>query len=348
VSAPERYRPRAFTMRALAVVVAAYEKLSGFSGHLRPEVAAVDRRLAVRVASVRPEGDGVISLRLEPLDGAALPAWAPGAHLDVELPSGIVRQYSLCGDPGDRSHYRIAVRRSADGAGGSREVHTLRAGDRLVLRGPRNAFPFIDVDHYQFVAGGIGITPIRPMVRAAIERRADWTLVYTGRSRASMPFLAEFGALDPARVHIWPDDEYGAPDARKIIDLAPAGAALYACGPPPMIEALRAELPAERIASLHYERFSPPPVIGGRAFEVVLARSGHVVPVAADQTALAAIRSVCPDVAYSCQQGFCGTCPVGLVGGDVEHRDRCLSTDERSRRMAICVSRASGQVTLDL
>jgi ferredoxin-NADP reductase len=335
-------------MRVLAVIVAAYEKMSGVSGRLRPPVVAVDRRLRVRVAQRQSEGEDVVSLRLEPTNGLPLPAWHPGAHIDVELPSGRLRQYSLCGDPAERDHYRIAVRRLPNGGGGSLEVHSLQVGAELTLRGPRNAFPFITTDRYLFVAGGIGITPIIPMLRDAVARGADWTLVYSGRSRASMPFLDHASGLDPDRVHIWPDDECGVPDGRTIVELAVPGAALYACGPPPMIDAIRGEIPSARISSLHYERFSPPPVAAGRPFEIVLARSGHVVPVAADQTALAAVRSVLPDVAYSCQQGFCGTCPVSVLGGDVDHRDRCLADAERSSRMALCVSRGNGSVTLDL
>ncbi|HEV7203017.1 MAG TPA: PDR/VanB family oxidoreductase [Jatrophihabitans sp.] len=342
------YRPRATTMRALALVVTAYEKVSGVSGLLRPEPTPIDRSLRTRVTALDRLTDDVVSLRLELLDGGRLPRWHPGAHVDVELPSGALRQYSLCGDPDERDHYRIAVRRIADGGGGSRAIHALGVGDRLTLRGPRNAFPFITADRYLFVAGGIGITPIRPMLHDAIRRGAEWQFVYTGRSRASMPFLDELSALDPHRVHVRPDDEYGPPDAAKVLALAPDGAALYTCGPPPMIDAIRAELPAAPIASLHFERFSPAPVVGGKPFEVVLARSGHVVPVGASETALIAIRRVLPDVAYSCQQGFCGTCPVRLLGGDVEHRDRCLTTLERESRVAVCVSRATGRITLDL
>jgi ferredoxin-NADP reductase len=335
-------------MRALAVIVAAYEKMSGVSGLLRPEVRAVERRIPVRVAHVRPEAEDVVSLHLEPVDRPALPAWHPGAHVDIELPTGTLRQYSLCGDPREPGRYRIAVRRIADGGGGSREMHALRADDELAVRGPRNAFPFIDVDRYLFVAGGIGITPILPMIQDAERRGADWSFVYTGRTRASMPFLDELLGLDAGRVHIWPDDECGIPDGQKILACAPAGAALYTCGPPAMIDAIRAEIPADNVATLHYERFSATPVVGGEAFEVVLARSGHVVPVAADQTALAAIRAVLPAVAYSCQQGFCGTCPVPLIGGLVEHRDRCLTPAQRETRVALCVSRGSGRITLDL
>ena len=338
-------------MRALGVVVAVYEKLSGLSGQFRPEVVPVRRELDVLVDSVTPVGDGVVALRLVAADGSLLPAWTPGAHVDVLLPSGRQRQYSLTGDQQDRNAYTIAVREIVTGGGGSREVHTLRPGQALTLHGPRNAFPFIPVEKYLFVAGGIGITPIRPMIADAIARGADWQFVYTGRDRASMPFLAELEALEqshPGRVHLRPDAEYGVPDGAEILDFAPDGAALYCCGPPPMIEAIRAQIPAEHIATLHYERFSAPPVIGGSPFTVVLARTGHVVTVGSEQSALAAIREVLPDVAYSCQQGYCGTCPVGLLGGDVEHHDRCLTEDQQRNRMAVCVSRGSGRVTLDL
>lgn len=349
-----RANPPSRSMRFLGIVVAAYEKASGMSGRYRPDIVAVSRTLDVVVDTVTPVGDGVVELTLVAPGGAELPGWHPGAHVDVELPSGRLRQYSLTGSPHDRDCYRIAVRRiplENGGGGGSEEMHTLEAGQRLVLRGPRNAFPFIGVERYLFVAGGIGITPIRPMLYDAIARGADWQFVLTGRDRASMPFLAELEALaeqHPDRVHLRPDDEYGVPTGTGILELAPDGAALYCCGPPPMIDAIRRVIPAENIATLHYERFSPPPVVGGEAFTVVLARSGHVVPVAEDQSALAAIRTVLPDVAYSCQQGYCGTCPVTLVGGEVDHKDRCLTDAQRATRMTICVSRGKGRVTLDL
>lgn len=341
-------------MRVLGVIVAAYEKASGLSGTFRPDIVEVRRTLDVVVDDITEEAGGVRSLRLVAADGADLPGWHPGAHVDVVLPSGRQRQYSLTGSPRAHDHYRIAVRAiplEHGGGGGSLEVHSLEVGQPLTLRGPRNAFPFIGVDHYLFVAGGIGITPIRPMLYDAIERGADWQFVYTGRDRGSMPFLAELtelAAAYPDRVHLRPDDEFGVPTGAAILDYAPDGAALYTCGPPPMIEAIRGMIPAENIATLHYERFSPPPVVGGEPFTVVLARSGHVVPVAEDQSALSAIRAVLPDVAYSCQQGYCGTCPVALIGGEVDHRDRCLTAAQQESRMTICVSRGVGRVTLDL
>lgn len=354
-----RANPPSRSMRTLGVIVALYEKASGLSGRYRPPIVEVRRTLDVVVADVGEEAAGVRSFTLVAADGANLPRWHPGAHVDVVLPSGKQRQYSLTSSPNDLGHYRIAVREiplEQGGGGGSLEMHQLQPGQALTLRGPRNAFPFIGVEKYLFVAGGIGITPIRPMLYDAIERGADWQFVYTGRDRASMPFLAELAELavkHPGRVHLRPDDEFGIPSGQAILDYAPTGAALYACGPPPMIDAIRRTNleksgPAENIATLHYERFSPPPVVGGEPFTVVLARSGHVVPVAADQSALAAIRAVLPDVAYSCQQGYCGTCPVALIGGDVDHLDRCLTDAQRATKMTICVSRASGRVTLDL
>jgi ferredoxin-NADP reductase len=341
--------PTGAAWKALQVAVVGYEKLSAASAKRRPPTTAVNREIVTLVDEVTSEADSVVGLRLVAPDRAELPAWRPGAHVDLLLASGRLRQYSLCGDPDDRTCYRIAVRRIEGVGGGSREVHeALHAGSPVTVRGPRNAFPFITVDRYLFVAGGIGITPIRPMLYDAVRRGADWSFVYTGRTRASMPFLDELIALDPSRVHIWPDDEFGVPEGLKILATAPDGAALYCCGPPPMIEAIRAEIPRENIATLHYERFSAPPVVGGVEFEIELARSGQVITVGAEQSALAALRAVVAAVAYSCQQGFCGTCPVTVLAGDVEHHDRCLTDSDRESKMAVCVSRGRGRITLDL
>jgi ferredoxin-NADP reductase len=321
--------PEGRALRTLDALAVGFERLAARSV-ARPRPIHTARTLALRITERRTEADDVVGLTL--VGDAPLPAWLPGAHLDLVLPSGRQRQYSLCGDPRDRHEYRIAVRRLA---GGSREAQALRIGDAITVRGPRDAFPFLTAPRYLFVAGGIGVTPIRPMVHDAARRGADWTLVYAGRTRASMPFVDELVSLDPDRVHVWSDDVRGVPRAERILDLAPPGAALYCCGPPPMIAAIRAELPHDRINTVHYERFSPPPVVGGAPFEVELARSGRVVPVGANQSALAAIRTVLPHVPYSCQQGFCGTCHVPVLDGT-------------GATMAICVARADGRVVLDL
>ncbi|MFC7340268.1 PDR/VanB family oxidoreductase [Saccharopolyspora griseoalba] len=303
----------------------------------------VDRVVPLVVTEVRPEAADVVSLRLEDPDGRALPAWHPGAHLDVRLPSGRTRQYSLCGPVAERGHYRIAVRRIPGGAG-SAEVHQLRTGVRISAKGPRNAFPHAGERRVLFVAGGIGITPILPMVRSAAARGDDWRLVHTGRDRASMPFVDEVSELDPDRVWIRPDTEFGIPTSgAELLDRAPRGAAVYACGPTPVITGIRLALPDSPARALHWERFSAPPIADGRAFTVELARSGRTVEVPADRTALQAIAEVLPEVAYSCRQGFCGTCHARLLDGEVRRRGRAGGEE-----VAICVDRAEGTLVLDL
>ncbi|NKQ54713.1 oxidoreductase [Amycolatopsis sp. K13G38] len=295
--------------------------------------------LDVVVRRIVPEAEDVVSLEL---DGTALPAWQPGAHLDVFLPSGRQRSYSLCGE---MSTYRIAVRRIGQG---SREIHELREGDRLRIRGPRNAFPLVtNAPAYLFIAGGIGITPILPMVRFCHERGLPWRLVYFGRSRSAMPFLAE---LPGGPVDIRPDDEYGVPDLGQVLPLAPPGAAVYLCGPPPLMAPARQIIRrVNPTASVHSERFGPPSVEGGKPFEIHLRRSGKTIEVGAEESVLAAIRRALPGVTYSCRQGFCGTCKVRVLGGDVEHRDRLLTDAERDEEMLVCVSRStSGPLVLDL
>lgn len=300
--------------------------------------------LDVTVESVRAEAGDVVSLTLRRADGYDLPAWRPGSHLDVFLPSGRQRQYSLCGDPRDLSRYRIAVRRLPDGDGGSTEMHTLAAGDTLRIRGPRNAFTFVQsAPSYLFVAGGIGITPILPMARAAGDRGR---LVYLGRSRDTMPFLGEL----PTGTEIRPDDEFGTPDIPAILATAPAGAAVYVCGPPPVLAAAqRSFFALNPTGSLHTERFSAPPIVDGREFDITLAASGKQVRVGAAESALDAIRRVYPDAVFSCRQGFCGTCRTPVLAGDIDHRDRTLTDAERPGHLLPCVSRsAGGPLVLDL
>ncbi|MGW5139060.1 PDR/VanB family oxidoreductase [Nocardia beijingensis] len=292
--------------------------------------------LDTTITGIERAAADVVSLTLRAAGGGPLPAWRPGAHVDVFLPSGRQRQYSLCGDPSDRFRYRIAVRLIPEGGGGSREIHqSLRVGDRLRIRGPRNAFTFVDAPSYLFVAGGIGITPILPMVAAAGARGR---LVYTGRSRETMPFLAELPDAD-----IRPDDEFGPPDVAALLARAEPGAAVYVCGPPPMLEAAqRCLFDLDPTASLHTERFSALPVVDGAEFDLTLSRSGTTVRVAADETALTAIQRALPNTPYSCRQGFCGTCRVAVVSGAVDHRDRALTAAEREDQMLVCVSRAAG------
>ncbi|MFF8269291.1 PDR/VanB family oxidoreductase [Streptomyces sp. NPDC016562] len=302
------------------------------------------RRLRALIVSRTQPAEGVLQLALKSPD---LPAWTPGAHVDVTLPSGLVRQYSLCGDPADGGRYTIAIRLIADGRGGSREAHArLVEGAQLELRPPRNRFELVPASSYVFVAGGIGITPILPMLRAATAAGADWTLLYGGRSRASMPFLAELEAYGD-RVTVLPEDETGRPDLTRL-STAPPGTLVYCCGPDPLMRAVTAAAPDP--ALVHLERFAPAAAPGpAEPFTVELRRSGRTVEVGADETTLAAVRRELPDTPYSCQQGFCGTCQHRVLAGEVEHRDELLTDGERADSMLLCVSRAKGnRLVLDL
>ncbi|MER7692314.1 PDR/VanB family oxidoreductase [Streptomyces sp. NPDC097610] len=314
---------------------------------LEEPISGRPRSRALRLLVTRHErvADGVVQLRLE---GHGLPRWEPGAHLDLVLPSGLVRQYSLCGDPEDTSSYTVAARLVEDGRGGSREVHEqLGEGMEVEVRGPRNRFPLAPAPAYVFVAGGIGITPILPMLRA-VQDHAEWRLLYGGRSRASMPFLEEIGKLRGGRVTVVAEDEDGRPDLDALFADVPAGAAVHCCGPEGLMEAVGRRLPDG--VALHLERFTPgTSAEGNGAFEVELRRSGRTVSVAADTTVLAAVRAELPDTAYSCEQGFCGTCQQRVLDGEIEHRDELLTDTERGDSMLICVSRALGdRLVLDM
>jgi ferredoxin-NADP reductase len=290
----------------------------------------------------------VVALTFADPDGGLLPSWTPGSHVDVQLPSGRRRQYSLCGPPGRRTDYRIAVRRIANGAGGSIEMHdAYTVGDSLVFEGPRNAF-YLGGDERDvlFVIGGIGVTPILSMMRAAQQRGMNWRAIYAGRSRDYMPLLDEVLALDADRVTVWADDERGRfATADDLLVGATPTTAVYVCGPTGMLESVRTARNEHANAPLHYERFSPPPVVDGIPFQLELARSKRVLDVPANRSALDVMLDIDPTTAHSCRQGFCGTCKVRVLGGQVDRRGRTSETDGE---MLVCVSRANGgRVVID-
>ncbi|MEB3051925.1 PDR/VanB family oxidoreductase [Mycolicibacter sp. MYC123] len=305
-------------------------------------VVPVPRSIAAVVTKREMLTPDVVALTIADPDGGLLPSWTPGGHIDVQLASGRRRQYSLCGVPGRRTEYRIAVRRLDDGGGGSVEMHESYAvGDTLTFEGPRNAFHLgTDESEVLFVIGGIGVTPILPMLREADQRGINWRAVYAGRSRADMPLLDEVLAVDPERVTVWADDEQGRfAGAEELLAGAGPGTAVYVCGPSAMLEAVCATRDEHADAPLHYERFSPPPVVDGVPFELELARSGRLLLIPADRSALDVMLDADPTTACSCRQGFCGTCKVKVVSGDVDRRGR---TAEGGDEMLVCVSRANG------
>jgi ferredoxin-NADP reductase len=315
----------------------------------------------LQVWAIRLEAEDTISIVLRDPDGADLPTWSPGAHLDLILPSGLIRQYSLCGSPRDRKTYRVAVLREQNGRGGSAELHSLPlVGRSLKVRGPRNHFELKDSPSYLFIAGGIGITPILAMI-ADLPPEAAWTLYYGGRSRRTMAFVDELTAIGGDRVHLVPEDEKGRLDLGRVLAGVGAETAIYCCGPAGLLRAVEerrnllapdAELYVERFTSAGEPRM-PAEAGGGddTEFVVELRRSQLVLTVPADRTLLSVIRDVLPEVAYSCEEGYCGTCETGVLAGIPDHRDELLSDEERAANttMMTCVSRArSDRLVLDL
>ncbi|MDX3194888.1 PDR/VanB family oxidoreductase [Streptomyces sp. MN03-5084-2B] len=303
--------------------------------------------LELVVESKEKLADGVVRLTLRAPDGGLLPPWEAGAHIDLVLP-GFVRQYSLCGDPSDTSAYVVAVLREPDGRGGSAYVHdSLSTGDRVPVEGPRNHFALVEAERYLFIAGGIGITPILPMLARVARSGRDWQLVYGGRTSSSMAFTAEL-ASHGDRVTFRPQDEHGLLDLPALLAAARPGTAVYCCGPEPLLAAVEALGPAD----LHVERFTPVVDLGERtAFEVELAASGRVLPVPADRSILEVVEEAGVTVLSSCREGTCGTCETGVLGGEPDHRDSVLTADERLENevMMLCVSRAcSARLVLDL
>lgn len=294
--------------------------------------------------------DGVVLLTLRGADGAELPGWTPGAHVDLHLGADLVRQYSLCGDPADRSGYQLAVLREPAGRGGSAHVHDVLAeGDTVRVAGPRNHFALVDAPRYLFVAGGIGITPILPMVAEVAGAGRDWRLVYGGRTRTSMAFGAELSRRHPGAVALHPMDETGLLDLPALLAEPAAGTAVYCCGPEGLLAAVEEQCPPE---VLHVERFSPKAGAGPReAFEVELAGSGTVLTVPAERSILEVVEESGVPVLSSCQEGTCGTCETAVLGGVPDHRDSLLTVDEQAANdtMMICVSRScSARLVLDI
>ncbi|MGW4894644.1 PDR/VanB family oxidoreductase [Kitasatospora sp. NPDC004240] len=307
--------------------------------------------LPLAVTARRQLGPDVVELRLADPSGGPLPAWQPGAHLRLRLPSGRERHYSLTGDPADRTGYRIAVRRLPEGGGGSREVHdTLHPGTRLTARRPRNGFAFCAEPAVLLLAGGIGVTPLLPIAHEARRLGLDWRLTLTGRTADTLPYAEELRALDPRRVRLRADDEHGGPPTgAELLADAPPGAAVYCCGPAPMLTAVQEALDASPATALHFERFGAAPVTGGRPFTLRLGADGPALDVPADRSALDVLREARPDLPYSCHQGFCGTCEVRLLAGTPEHRDRRLTDGQRAAGALLpCVSRAAEGETLVL
>lgn len=289
-----------------------------------------------------------------PVDGEALPPAPAGAHVDLHLRPGLIRQYSLMEASAEPHAYVVAIKKEASGRGGSRYVHeTLRVGDEIAVGEPRNNFPLVeDAPHSVLIAGGIGITPIWAMARRLAELGRDWRLFVSNRNRAEAPLLTQLSACRNAVLHF--DDEAGGfVDLAAIIATAPQGAHFYCCGPAPMLAAYReatAHLPADHV---HLEAFGIEPVANedGGEFIVRLAKSGTEFPVPVGQTILDVLRDHGIDVVSSCEAGVCGMCETHVLEGEIDHRDHVLAPEQQALndRMMICCSRATTDLlVLDL
>ncbi|MFF4829520.1 PDR/VanB family oxidoreductase [Streptomyces sp. NPDC001312] len=313
--------------------------------------AAQEYELDLLVRRMTWEADGVLSVELVHPDGKPLPAWTAGAHLDLHV-GGYVRQYSLCGDPGDPTTYRLGILDEPSSRGGSRHVHTrLRPGQTVHVTGPRNHFALEPAAFHVFLAGGIGITPILAMARQADRDGVPYRLVHGGRSRASMAFGAELSALTGGEVTFVPQDEQGHIDLAAALRDLPADALVYCCGPEPLLKAVEEACPADR---LRLERFAAPVVERDGddiAFEVECRTSGVTLNVGAATSILEAAENAGLTVNSSCRDGICGSCETRVLAGTPDHRDHLLSEAEHAadETMMICVSRcASDRLVLDL
>ncbi|WP_151476352.1 PDR/VanB family oxidoreductase [Streptomyces albicerus] len=306
------------------------------------------------VATRTRVADGVVSLTLRRPDGRPLPSWTPGAHIDLLLDGSLIRQYSLCGDPAEGDAWRIAVLREPQGRGGSAYVHDyLPEGTAVRVRGPRNNFPLRPATRHLFIAGGVGITPILPMVEAAEAAGADWLLLYGGRTRTSMAFLERLTPYGD-RVHVRPQDEFGLLDLAAFLGPPKDDTLVHACGPEPLLRAVQEQCADWPAGTLGLERFAPVRPAEARsagAFEVVLARAGVTLTVPSDRSVLETVEAAGVEVDFSCREGTCGTCETDVLDGTPDHRDSLLSEDERATgdTMLICVSRSCGpRLVLDL
>lgn len=318
-------------------------------------------RWELRVSRVKEEAEDIRSYELVPTDGRPLPPWDAGAHVDVEIPGGVLRRsYSLCGDPLERERWTIAVQREARGRGGSRALfEALQEGARIRVSPPKNGFPLAVAPRALLIAGGIGLTPLLAMARVLKRKGAEFTLHVCTRSPERTPFRAELSSK-PLSAHVKLHHDGGDParglDVRQLLAHRPEGAHLYCCGPNGLMHAVREAALASGWPpeALHFEAFSPEPLVATsdkEGFELELRKSGRKVRVGAKQTVLQVLRAQGVNVMSDCEAGSCGTCLTNVLEGEIDHQDFFLTDEERAqgKRMCVCVSRAKGgRLVLDV
>lgn len=317
-------------------------------------------RLKVRVLRKEQVAQEICAFELESVDGAPLPPFSAGAHIDVHLPGGLVRQYSLCNDPASHHRYEIAVLRDENGRGGSKAVHDgVAEGDVIEISAPRNHFALAETaSHHLLLAGGIGVTPVLAMAQYLSSTGASFAMHYCTRSATRTAFVERIrSASFNASVQFHFDDGEAIQrfDLAQTLDDAPADSHLYVCGPRGFMDAV---LNAARErnwpeARLHYEFFNAAvePSSTDAAFKVQIASSGAVIDVPANTTVIAALAAHGVDVITSCEQGVCGTCLTRVLDGCPDHRDAYLTDEEKAAgdQFLPCCSRSLTPVlVLDL
>lgn len=317
-------------------------------------------QIAVRVSRKRKEAREIASFELVRPDGGLLPPFTAGAHIDVHVPGGLVRQYSLCGSPSDLRCYRIAVLREPTGRGGSAAMHdALAEGDLVTIGEPRNLFPLVAAQRTVLLAGGIGITPLLCMAQCLAQADSDFVLHYCTRSPERTAFLEEIaaGSLAPRVIHHFDDG-----DPAQKLDLAAAlgrptpGTQVYVCGPTGFIDfvvqgAAKLGFGKDQVRLEYFAAGAAIAVDGDHPFEVIVSSTGRHVTVPAGVTVAQALGAAGVHIPVSCEQGICGTCLTGVLEGECDHRDFYLTEEEQARneRFAPCCSRAKSAVlVLDL
>lgn len=316
----------------------------------------------LRVTRMTLEAEGVLSVRLTRIESdRALPAWEPGAHIDVYVPDGSTRQYSLCGNPRDLSSYDIAVLREPEGRGGSAYIHDeLRVGQRLLVTRPKQSFALEDAPFHALVAGGVGITPIMAFAEQLDREGRPFQLTYGGRTEESMAFRTRLGVLGD-RVRLLAEDRDGRPDLETVVRELPDGGLVYVCGPLPLLRAVQTAAdhvhgPDQDIVRFElFSRAGVEPVtsaaLDADTYELVLARSGHTLRLAPEASILDVVLALGVEVENDCRDGICGSCVTSVLGGTVDHRDLVLTKKEQAAMdtMMICCSKPTCErLELDL
>lgn len=306
--------------------------------------------MQVVLARKTTQSQRVVELELRPLNGTPLPDWEPGAHLDLHLPEGLIRQYSLCDAVPGGEAWRVCVSLDPQSRGGSRAVHEmLQPGEIIEVSEPRNNFPFRPGTSQVFVAGGIGLTPLRAMITQAEAAGGDWELHYGVASRTELIHPEWLDSLGQ-RVHLYFADTDGFPDLTQILADRPQGVQVYACGPSGMLDAVQEAAAQHGIEELYTELFSADPVdTSGSSFEVRLERSDLTFTVDEGQTIMAVAEENGFEFPRSCEDGICGSCITDVLEGVPESRDHVLTDEEIAEGKLIlpCVSRAKGRLVLD-